>query len=1041
MSIPRTAIQRPVTMFMISGVIILLGLMALVRLPVDLMPDVSFPSINVRVSYAGVGPLEMEELVTRPLEQALSATSGLERLESTSSEGSSRITLNFAWGTDLNEAADDVRSRMDRVRGRLPEEADAPIVFKYDANAMPIMGIGVEGDYDRVTLRELAENDLSPRLERVPGVASVSVEGGLRRQIHVELSKEKITALELPVNRVIQLLRSENQNVPLGEIDEGDRTYLVRSQGQFEDLDQIRDLVVMTRQGVPVYLKDIAEVKDATEDFRSFTRIDGKPGVRLRVVKQSGENTVAIADDVRAEVARINREVPGVRMQVLDDSSVFIKRSIGAVREAALVGAVLVVAIIFIFLRNLRSTIIICTSIPISIIGTFALLYFGGFTLNTMTFGGLALGVGMIVDASIVVLENTFRHMEHGKDRMRAAIEGSEEVWSAILASTLTHVAVFVPLLFLTGVSSILFTQLSIVVMFSLSMSLFVAVTIVPVMCSRLLKLPPPAEARSGISGRLYTFSEQALNKMDDKYRAIVHKALVHRPTILGLGTAAVVAAFLILPTIGFELMPQTDEGEVSVSAELPVGTRIERAEDVALRLEAFLNDHVPEKETIITQAGAGGFGPMGGGQSRTQVTIRLVPKTQRNRSSEQIARDLNRQLTGVIPGVIISTRASGGNQQMNRLMGGAESRLALEIRGDDLNEARGLSLSAKEIMDRVPEVRNARISREEGRPELAIQVDRPKAAILGLSVGSVAESIRTSVAGTQAAFFRQHGNEYPIVVRLREQDRERVEDINDVLLNTPTGQVLQAKNLLSLRNQAGPTEIQRKNQERILRVTAEPEVALSDAVDAVNANLTELRHSPQFSVGFGAEVEEQARAFKQLQVMLILAIVLVYAVMASQYESLRDPFIIMFSVPLAAIGVVIALKLTDTTFSLQAYIGVIMLAGIVVSNAILLVDYTNVLRRRDGLPLREAVETAGRTRLRPILMTTLTTILGLVPMSLGIGEGAELQAPLARVVIGGLTASTLITLVFVPTVYTLFEEGWKGPRSGVPAHSEAQAG
>jgi HAE1 family hydrophobic/amphiphilic exporter-1 len=1038
MSIPRLAIHRPVTMFMLSGVIILLGTLSLLRLPVDLMPDVSYPSITVRVGYPGVGPLEIEELVTRPIEQAMSAVAGLERLESTSQEGSSRVTLNFAWGTDLNEAADDVRNRLDRVRGRLPEEADAPVMFKFDANAQPIMGVGVEGDFDRVTLREMAEHTLSPRLERVPGVASVSVEGGLRRQIHVELSKEKIRALDLPVDRIINLLRSENQNVPVGEIDEGDMTYLVRSQGQFENLDQIRDMVVMTRQGVPVYLKDIAEVKDSTEDLRAFTRINGKPGVRLRVTKQSGQNTVAIADSVRTEVDRINREIPTLRLAVLDDSSVFIKRSISAVKEAAVLGAVLVIAIIFLFLRNVRSTIIICTSIPISIIGTFALLYFAGYTLNTMTFGGLALGVGMIVDASIVVLENTFRHMEHGKDQMQAAIDGSEEVWSAILASTLTHIAVFIPLLFLTGVSSILFKQLSIVVMFSLTMSLFVAVTIVPVLCSRLLKLPPPVEERTGLGGRLYTASEQFLNNMDYAYSRLISRALHHRPTVIGVGAALVVAAFLILPTIGFELMPATDEGEVQVTAELPVGTRIERAQDVALRLESLIPEYVQEADTVITQAGAGGGGFGGGGTNRTQVTIRLVPKTERARSSEEIARALNKQLMGVIPGAIIQTRASGGNQQMTRLLsgGGGDSRISLEVRGDDLAEAQRLAVAAKGVMDRVPEVRNARVGRDDGRPELALQIDRPKAAILGLSVSNVANSIRTSVGGTQAAFFRQAGNEYPIVVRLREEDRQRVEDINDILVNTPQGQVLQAKNLLALRNQSGPTEIQRKNQERILRVSAEPEVTLSDAVKAVNARLSDISVGPNFAVGFGAEVEQQAEAFKQLQGVLLLAILLVYAVMASQYESLRDPFIIMFSVPLAAIGVVAALKLTGTTFSLQAYIGVIMLAGIVVSNAILLVDYTNVLRRRDNVPLREAVETAGRTRLRPILMTTLATILGLVPMSLGIGEGAELQAPLARVVIGGLTASTLITLVFVPTVYTIFEEGWKGLRSGLPKHS-----
>jgi HAE1 family hydrophobic/amphiphilic exporter-1 len=1035
MSIPRLAIERPVTMFMLSGVIMLIGAVSLARLPVDLMPDVSYPSLTVRVQYSGVGPLEMEELVTRPIEQAMAAVAGLERLESTSSEGSSRVTLNLAWGTDLNEAADDVRSRLDRVRGRLPEEADAPTVFKFDANSFPIMSVGLEGDYDRVKLREIAEHDLSQRLERVPGVAAVTVQGGLRRQIHVELSKEKIRALDLPVDRVVNLLRTENQNIPLGEIDEGDRTYLVRSQGQFENIDEIRDLVVMTRAGVPVYMKDIADVTDSTEDFRSFTRINGRPGVRLSITKQSGTNTVQIADGVRQEIERINQGSTGIKMTVLNDSSIFIKRAITSVQEHALVGGALVMLIIFLFLRDLRATFIVFTSIPISVIGTFALLYFNGYTLNTMTFGGLALGIGMIVDASIVVLENTFRHMEHGKDRMQASIEGSEEVWSAILASTLTHIAVFVPLLFLTGVSSILFKQLAVVVMFSLTMSLFVAVTVVPVMCSRLLKLPPPVEARKGISGRLYTLSENFLNGMDHAYGRLIHRALHHRPTIIGLGTALTVAAVLILPTIGFELMPQADEGEVQVTAELPVGSRIERQEEVALRLETLGKEYVPEAIDISTNGGGGGFGGGGGGGggggSRTQMTIRLVPKDERHRSSEQIARDLNRQLASVIPGVIITTRASGGNQQANRLMGGGgESRIALEILGDNLQQAQRVAQDAKSVMDRVPEVRNARVGRDEGRPELAVMVDRPKAALFGLSVTGVANSIRTSVGGTQAAFFREAGNEYPIVVRLREADRERLEDLNDVLINTPGGQVLQAKNLMSLKNQAGPTEIQRKNQERIIRVTAEPEGALSDGIDAVKARLGDIRVPPDFQVGFGAEAEEQARAFSQLQMMLILAVVLVYAVMASQYESLRDPFIIMFSVPLAAIGVVLALKLTGTTFSLQAYIGVIMLAGIVVSNAILLVDYTNILRRRDKLPLREAVETAGRVRLRPILMTSIATVLGLVPMSLGIGEGAELQAPLARVVIGGLIASTMITLVFVPTVYTLFEEGLKGLRT-----------
>jgi len=1028
MSIPRLAIHRPVTMFMLSGVIILLGAISAVRLPVDLMPDVSFPSVTVRVSYPGVGPLEIEELITRPVEQAVSAVAGLERLDSTSAEGFSRVTLNFAWGTDLSEAADDVRSRIDRIRARLPEEADAPTIFKFDSTSFPIMGIGVEGDYDAVTLREIAQNDLSARLERVPGVAAVNIEGGLRRQIHVELSKEKITALNLSVDRVVQLLRTENQNIPLGEVDEGDATYLVRSQGQFTNLEDIRNLVVLTKAGVPVYMRDIAEVKDSTEDRRAIMRINGRPGVRMRVQKQSGENTVAIAQGVKAEMERINREVPGVRLSVLDDSSVFIERAIKNVQEHALVGSVLVVLIIFAFLRDFRSTLIVCTSIPISVIGTFALLYFAGFTLNTMTFGGLALGIGMIVDAAIVVLENTYRHLEMGKARMTAAIEGAEEVWSAILASTLTHIAVFIPLLFLTGVSSILFTQLSIVVMFSLSMSLFVAVTIVPVLCSRFLRLPSE-HARAGVMGRFHSASERFLERMDDRYRKLIHTALAHRPTVLGISAALVVIAVVMLPLLGFELVPQTDEGEVMVDAELAVGTRIERTEDVMLRLEEMAREAVPEAHTIIVNAGGGGMGGMmgGGGTHRGSVQLRLVPRDERSRSNDEIAQDLRRRLAG-LPGVIVRARPSGGNFQMNRMLGGGgDGRLSLEIRGHDLNDSRRIAQEARGVMEGTPGVADVRVGREEGRPEISVRVDRPKAALLGLSVTNVANTIQTNVAGTQAAFFRERGNEYPIVVRLREADRERIADVGDVLVSTPAGQVVPARNLMVVDRETGPVQIERKNQERIARVNAETEVTLSEAVNAVQERLTQVRVPPDFSVGFGSEVEEQARAFRQLQLMLVLAIVLVYAVMASQYESLRDPFIIMFSVPVAAIGVVLGLYLTGTAFSLQAYIGVIMLAGIVVSNAILLVDYTNTLRHRDKLPIREAVEVAGRTRLRPILMTSLATMLGLVPMAIGIGEGGELQAPLARVVIGGLLASTMVTLLLVPAVYTLFEEGWKG--------------
>ena len=1038
MSIPRLAIHRPVTMFMLSAVVVLLGALSLSKLPVDLMPEFEQPTITVRVSYAGVGPLEMEELVTRPIEQAVSAVPGLTRVNSSSSEGSSQVQLNFEWGHDLSEAADEVRTRLDRVRGRLPEDADPPTIFKFDSNSQAIVQLGIEGEFDPVTLRELAENEISPRFERVDGVAAVTVGGGLRRQIHVDLSKEKIQALNLSVTQVVQAIRSENQNTPLGEIYQGNSTFLVRSQGQFQSIDDIRNLVVMTRQNVPVYMRDIADVTDSTEERRQFMRINGKSAVQMQIQKQSGTNTVAVVEGVRAELARVNAEVPGVHVIVTQDTSTFIKRAIDNVQEHAVVGGILVILIIFAFLRDFRSTLIVCTSIPVSVIGTFALLYFGGFTLNTMTFGGLALGIGMIVDAAIVVLENTHRHLHMGKDRMTAAIDGSEEVWSAILASTLTHIAVFLPLLFLSGTASVLFTQLSFVVMFSLVMSLFVAVTIVPVLCSRWLKTPDEEARATGLMARLFRVSEAFLNGMDEQYRRMIHLALNHRPTVIGAAAASVVVAYLLYPMVGTELLPQTDEGEVTVNAELGIGTRVERTEEALLRLEQMIRANVPEMTTMITSGGGGNNGN-NSQSNRGQIRIQLVPRAERTRSNDEIATDLRRQLTG-LPGVTIRAQASGGNFQLTRLLGGGNnngSRLALEIRGHDLDDQRRLIADARTLMEATPGLADVNLPVDQGRPEIAIRVDRPKAAMLGLNVQNVATTIQTNVQGTTAAQFRDRGNEYPVIVRLKQSDREEVADVGDVLLSTPSGQVIPAKNVMQIGRESGPVQIQRKNMERIATVNADIEVPLSVAVQNVQARLNQLRIPPDFQVGFGPEIEEQAKSFQQLQVVLILAVLLVYAVMASQYESLKDPFIIMFSVPTAAIGIVLSLFLTQTAFSMQAYIGIIMLAGIVVSNGILLVDYINTLRRRYGMELRQAVELGGRTRLRPILMTAIATMLGLVPMAIGIGEGGELQAPLARVVIGGLLASTLVTLVLIPAVYTLFEEGWRGLfRRG--AHAEA---
>ena len=570
-----------------------------------------------------------------------------------------------------------------------------------------------------------------------------------------------------------------------------------------------------------------------------------------------------------------------------------------------------------------------------------------------------------------------------------------------------------------------MFAPMAQTVAFAIIGALILSLTYVPMVS---------AIALSRKTGHTDNISDRIIRAIQRGYGPTVEYALHHRGIVVGAAAASVVVAVIVGRTLPTELATQADEGQVSVNIELAQGTRIEVTDPVLQRVEAAIGQLVPEATDVITNAGGGGgYGPPGGGNvNRGQLQILLKPKDERTRSSDQIAQELRRQLSG-IPGVIVRANASGGNNQMNRFLSGGNNgggRLSLEIRGDDLDGARKVAQAAKDLLDSTPGVADSRLGRDDGRPELAIQVDRAKAALLGVNTTTVANTLRTNVAGTQAALFRQGGQEYPIIVRLKEDQRQAVSDVNDVLVSTPQGTVVQAKNLMRVADSLGPSQIQRKNQQRIAYVSAEPEATLSDTVAAVNARLPQIHGllPKDFSIGFGAEVEQQAKAFDQLRTVLLLALVLVYAVMASQYESLKDPFIIMFSVPTAAIGVVMALKLTSTSFNMQAYIGIIMLAGIVVSNGILLVDYTNVLRRRDGLPLREAVVQAGRTRLRPILMTSIATGLGLVPMSLGIGEGSELQVPLARVVIGGLTTSLLITLVLVPTVYTLFEEVFSNP-------------
>ena len=1027
MNIARFSVHRPVFTMMVVLVVILLGLVALVRLPVDLMPDITRPTLSVSTTYGNASPEEMETLITQPIEEALSAVPGVEQIGSTSTEGRSNVSVDFAWGTDLDAAASDIRDRLDRVIPRLPEDADRPTLRKFDLASFPILILGASSELDPVEMRQLIEDQVKYRIERVPDVAALDIWGGLSREIHVSIYADRIKALGLSLDEIMARLRASNVNVPAGTLDRGKFGVMVRTQGEFSSVDQIRRTIISAPGGVPVELQAVADVQDSWQKVTQIVRVNGRPGIRLSINKQSGKNTVDVANGVLKELEAINRDLPQITLVPIIDSSDYIKRSISNVSSSAVYGGALAVVVLLVFLRSLRSTAIIATAIPVSIIATFALMYFGKFTLNIMTLGGLALGIGMLVDNSIVVLENIYRLHETGKDAETAAVEGTDEVTAAIISSTLTTLAVFLPLVFVRGMSGVMFKELSVVVTFSLLCSLGVALTLVPMLAAKLMRRTEKTAVRETFGHRLYLLSGNALGRLENSYKGVLHWSLSHRPTVVIVSLVLLGGSLMLYPLIGSELMPATDEGEIRLEAEMAVGTRVEVVSEQMRTVERIVREVIPEDErqNLVTSMGGSPF--MSSGSHVGQLRIVLVPMAKRSRSSEEVAAALRKRL-GNLPGMPVRVRT--GQSMMSRFMGGGSGtdRVQVEIRGHDLLVADELATQVKKLVERVPGVTDAQLSRESGTPEEFIHIDREKAADLGVSVEQVANMLQTVLGGTTAGYFREGGDEYVILVKLKDAEQHSIRDILDLTLTNRDGEPVVLSNVVSSEPQTGPVKVDRKDQERLVTVSANISGRdLGSVLSDVREKLRSVPVPQGFSIVFGGDYEEQQKAQRELLLSFGLALVLVYMVMACQYESLRDPFVVMFSVPLAAIGVLLILFLTGTTFNVQSYIGCIMLGGIVVNNAILLVDHTNLLRHRDKMPLREAIEEAGRRRLRPILMTALTTIFGLLPLALGLGEGGEAQAPLARVVIGGLTSSTLITLIVVPVVYSIFE--WKDTR------------
>ncbi|MGA0254508.1 MAG: efflux RND transporter permease subunit [Rhodothermales bacterium] len=1044
-SLTDLSIRRPVATTMFYLVVITLGIVGFRYLPVDLLPPIEMSRLTVFTNYPNVGPEEMEQIITDPMENALSGIPNLERMSSSSSEGSSRVTLEFTQGTGLDEAANDVRGALDRIRDNLPPEVEAPGIWKFDPNNISIMTLGVSSQRDMASITRILERDIAQRFEQIPGVGTLEVRGGVNREIRINLERDRLQAAGLTPADVQQALSRENAKLPGGNVKQGTQDLYVRSLGEFESVPQIAETVITYVGDTPVRVRDVAEVEDGFEDISFLTELDEIPIIRLQIQKQSGANTVSVADAIRAEVERVNAERTDMQLDIISDQSTFIRQSIDSVTNSAVWGGLLAIFVLYLFLRNGSSTFIIALAIPISVIATFGVLFFGGMTLNQMTFGGLALGIGMMVDNGIVVLENIVRQREEkGLSLVDAARVGTREVVGAIVASTLTTSVIFLPLVFMNSTIGQLFQALALVVVFALACSLLAAMTLVPVLASRFLSVKS-GKREDTESARKMSWFQRYFRRLEDWYSNSLRGAARHRKTVFGTATVLVIGAFLLLPTIPVELAPPTDADEISVSMDMAEGTNIAVVKEYLDEMDRAVRPHLPMEQIdkVATQIGWGG----------AEIEIALKPADERTMSSQEIADFLRSKVVGKVPGVEVRVQAQSGLWILRRLFrsGGGTEAVQVELRGYDLEVADQVSREIQSRMELIPGVAGVRLGSREGRAEQNLIFDRAKIASLGLSVQQVGRAVQTSVGGSRAGQLRIAGEEFPIIVRLRQEDRLTLQDLDNISVRTPAGEVIPVSSLVEPRVGRTPTSIQRVDGQRIHYISANLEdgVALGDAVGLIRTELSKMNLPDGFAISFGGEFEEQQKASREFMIAILMALALIYMVMAGQFERFLDPLIVMFSVPVAIIGVVPTLILTGTTLNMQSIMGIVMLVGIVVNNAIVLIDYINLLRREQNMMTMEAVVEAGRLRLRPILMTTLTTTLGLLPLAIGIGPGAEIQASLARVVIGGLLASTLVTLVLIPVLYDsahgLLDRAraqvasWKhdpSARSAVPAES-----
>jgi CzcA family heavy metal efflux pump len=1013
--------------------ILVFGIVSFTQLPVDLLPNITVPVVSTITFYSGAGPLDMEQTVTRLVERTVSSVNNVDYVQSSTREGVSQVRINFNWDANLDVGLVDVVQRVNRIISQLPTGITTPVVLRFDITSLPVCNIAVSGDIDERDLYDLAYNVIEPQIEHLPGVASAQVLGGRIREIHVTLDRERLEALQLPVATVLNAVANANLIIPSGDLKTGKFDYSLKTESMFNVIKPMEDITIKTVGGVPIKVRDVGKVEDSYQEVTEIIRIDGRPGLTLRVQKLANSNTIEVVDNVLKAIPKLNGVPPNVRLSLSFDQSLYIRQTISGLQREALLGATLAMLIILLFLRNIRGTLIILVAIPLSILITFVWFRFGGASLNIMTFGGLALAVGRLVDDSIVELEAISRHYNERKpaqSKIQATLDAAKEVASPIFVSTLTTVIVFLPIVFLTGIAKMLFIPLTITIAVALFGSFFVSRSVTPLMCLRFL--PPEKQLDRGskqLPDRIRVWSHDKLEQIDNWYEGKLAWVLGHRRIVIGSIVGVSVLSLGLLKMIGTEFYPEQDEGQFQVTVKLPVGSRDEETDRICRQIEKIVQDNVPEVQAIVTDIGvpparSANLSNRNSGSHAAVIGIALVPPDQRKRDIFQIIKALRPKLAA-IPGITTYMSPSGFMRFL--LNFGSAAPIDVEVRGFDLDAGSALAKQVGAIVRSTPGATDVLVSREDNLPELRVQIDRDKAGALGINVADISNTINTCINGTVASLYTDPvtGNQYNILVRLSEEDRSNIDDLKNLVVTAAGGQQVRLANIASVQKASSPVQIDRKYQQRLVDVTANVTGRDLGSVAAdIQAKLDRLALPPGFELRLTGNVEQQQKTFRDLTLAFGLAILLVYVVMASQFQSLLDPFIIMFTVPLGIVGVFWMLALTGTTLSVTSFQGVIVMVGIVVSNGILLVDYTNRLRAR-GLELHEAVRKASRTRLKPILMTSLATVLGLIPMAIGFG-GESTQAPLAIAVIGGLTVSTTLTLFFVPALYTIFEERFK---------------